>query len=95
MIIGREIASVEEARVEGGGLMKVLNESLTAQWKDGREEASGGGIERGRAGARGKDSQGGKKTSREVSRGGHRPVYSTFTNHSTKRPLALRPWYYK
>ena len=56
---------------------------------------SGGGIERGREGARGKGSKGGEKTSREVSRGGHRPVYSMFTNHSTKRPLALRLWYYK
>ena len=39
--------------------------------KDGREGASGGGIERGRDGARV-----GEKTSSEVSRGGHRPVYS-------------------
>ena len=70
----------------------------------GRERASveGGwvdeGTERGREGARKGGSKGvkrGKKTSKEVSRGGHRPVYSIFTNHSTTRPLALRHWFYK
>ena len=33
--------------------MKGRNEARTARGKDGREEASGGGIERGREGARG------------------------------------------
>ena len=50
-------------------------------------------IEREREGSRGKGSKGGKKTPREVSQGGHRPVYSIFTNHSTTRPLALKLWY--
>ena len=36
-----------------GGLMKGRNEAWTARGKDGREEASGGAIERGREGARG------------------------------------------
>ena len=39
------------------GLMKGRNEAWTARGNDGREEASGGGIERGREGARG---EGGK-----------------------------------
>ena len=39
----------------------------------GSEEASGGGIERGREGATWEQ---GRETSREVSRGGHWPVYS-------------------
>ena len=94
-MLSRERASVEEGRVEGGGLMKGRDEAWTARGKDGREEVRGGGIERGREGARGKGSKRGKKTSREVSRGGHRPVYSTFTNHSTTWPLALRLWNYK
>ena len=84
MMLGRERASVEEGRVEGGGLMKGRNEAWSAQGNDGREAASGGGIERGRGEQGGKGSKGGKKTSREVSRGGHRPVYSIFANHSTK-----------
>ena len=57
--------------------------------------ASGGGIEQGRVEQGRKGSKGGEKTSREVSRRGHRPVYSIFTNHSITRPLALRLWYYK
>ena len=61
-----------------GGLIKGRNEAWTARGKDGREEASGGGIERGSEDARGKGSKGGKKTSREVSRGGYRPVYSVY-----------------
>ena len=73
-----------------GGLMKGRNEAWTARMKDGREGASGGGIKRGRDGARV-----GEKTSSEVSRGGHRPVYSIFKNHSTTRTLTLRLWYYK
>ena len=71
--------------------MKGRAEAWTARGKYGREEASGGGIERGREGTRGKGNKGGKKTSREVSRGGHRPVYIIFTNHSITRPLALIP----
>ena len=60
----------------------------------GRERAEEGLIEEGREQG-GKGSKGEEKTSREVSRGGHRPLYSIFTNHSTTRSLALRPWYYK
>ena len=75
--------------------MKGRNEAWTARGKDWREESNGGGIERGREGASGKGSKGGKTTSREVSRGGHRPVYSISTSHSTTRPLALILWYYK
>ena len=43
--------------------MKGRNEAWTARGKDGREgeEASGGGIERGRKGARGKGSKGWEK----------------------------------
>ena len=48
MMLGRERASVEEGRVEGGGLMKGRNEVWSARGNDGREAASGGGIERGR-----------------------------------------------
>ncbi len=38
-----------------------------ARGKEGREEASGGGIERGREGAREQESKGGRETSRDVS----------------------------
>ena len=55
----------------------------------GRERAEEGLSEKGR-GQVGKRSKGLTKTSTEVSRGGHRPGYSIFTNHSTTRPLALR-----
>ena len=55
----------------------------------GRQRAEEGLSEKGREQV-GKRSKVGKKTSREVSRGGHRPVYSIFTNHSPTRPLALR-----
>ena len=37
--------------------MKGRNETWTARGKDGREEASGGGIERGTEGARGEGEQ--------------------------------------
>ena len=47
------------------------------------------GIERGRDGARVRE------TSREVSLGGHWPVYSIFTKHPTTRPLPLILLYYK
>ena len=40
--------------------MKGRNEAWTARGKDGREEASGGGIERGSEGARRKGSKEGK-----------------------------------
>ena len=73
-----------------GGLIKGRKEAWTARGKDGREAVSGGGIERERKGASVEGSKGGKKTSREVSRGGNRPVYSIFIKHSTTRPLAFR-----
>ena len=53
-----ERASVEEGVVEGGGLIKGRNEAWTARGKDGREAASGGGIEREREGASGEGVQG-------------------------------------
>ena len=66
--------------------MKGRNEAWTARGKDVREAASGVGIEREREGASGEEEQV-KATSREVSRGGHRLMYSIFTNHSpTRRP---------
>ena len=57
MMLCNERASVEEERVEGGGLMQGAseegrNEAWTARGKEGREEASGGGIELGMEGAR-------------------------------------------
>ena len=68
----------------------------------GREEASGGGIERGMEGEQG--SKGGKLQGRypEESTGLYIvytvytvPVYSIFTNHPTTRPLPLLLCYYK
>ena len=57
-----------------GGLMKGRNEAWTAPGKDGREGASGGGIERGTEGAR----KGRKLQGRYPDpRGGHRPVYTS------------------
>ena len=57
-------ASVEEGRVEGGGLMMGTSEDGTGRGMGGgREEASGGGIARGKDGAR----EQGNETSREVS----------------------------
>ena len=78
--------------------MKGRNEAWTAREKDGREEVSGGGIERGREGAMREGEQGREENfnlTREVSRGRHMQVYNIFTNHSTKRPLALTLLYYK
>ena len=94
MMLGRERASVKEGRVEGGWVDEGTERGMGSA-RERWEGASGGRIERGREGARGKGSKGEEKTSREVSRGGHRPVYSIFTNHSTTRPLALRLWCYK
>ena len=63
VMLGRQRASVEEGRVEGGregGLMNGTSEEGTGRGMDGgREEASGGGIERGTVGARGGDFKGG------------------------------------
>ena len=53
MMLGRERASVEEARDEGGWVDKG-----TERGKDWREAASGGGIEREREGASGEGEQG-------------------------------------
>ena len=47
--------------------MKGTREEGTARGKERHEEASGGGIERGREGARKEGSKGGRKTSRAVS----------------------------
>ena len=77
--------------------MKGRNEAWTAQGKDGREEVSGGVIERGKEGARGEGEQEREENFKGgIPRtGGHRPVYGIFTNHSTMWPLALRLWNYK
>ena len=95
MMLGRERASVEEGRVEGGW----VDEGTERGMERARERWEGGSERRRdwarKGGSKGVGEEGGKKTSREVSRGGHRPVYSIFTNHSTTRPLALRLWYYK
>ena len=57
MMLDRQSASVEEGRVEGGregGLMKGTSEEGTGRGMgSGREEASGGGIERGMEGEQG------------------------------------------
>ena len=67
-----------------GGLMKGTSKEGTGQGMDsGSEEASGEGIGRGMEGEQGRE------TSRQVSRGGHWPVYSIFRNHPTTRPLPL------
>ena len=53
MIIGRQRASVDEWRVEGWSVDAVDERGRDGRCMDGgREEASGGGIERGRKGAR-------------------------------------------
>ena len=59
-------------------MRKGPNEAWTARGKEGREEVSGGGIERERDGAWEQGSKGGRETSREV-------VYSQ-TNHSQTGP---------
>ena len=56
---------------------------------EGRQRSEEGLSKKGKEQV-GEGSKGGKKTSREVSRGGHRPLYSIFTNHSTSRPLVVR-----
>ena len=97
MKLGRKRASVEEGRVEGGCVDKGTErgmDSARERWEGGRERAEEGLSEEGREQG-GNGSKGEEKSSREVSRGEHRPVCSIFTNHSTTRPLALRPWYYK
>ena len=71
--------------------MKGTSEEGTGRGMDGgRDEASGGGIER-REVAREQE----RETSREVSSGGHWPAYSIFTNHPTTRSLPLIVCYYK
>ena len=55
MMLGRQRASVEGVRVREGGLVKGMSEEGTGRGMDmdsGREQASRGGIERGREGAR-------------------------------------------
>ena len=51
----------------------------------GRQRPEEGLSEKGREQV-GKRSKGGKIISMELSRGGHRPVYSIFTNHSQRGP---------
>ena len=51
MMLRRERASLEEGRVEGWRVDDGESEEGTEREKEGREEASGGGIERGREGA--------------------------------------------
>ena len=104
MMLGRERASVEEGRVNGGwvdegnergrdGMRHGQREGKMGGRKRAEEGLSEGGREQGRKGCKG-----GKETSSEVSRGGHWPVYSIFTNHPTNAPPGLdglRLWYYK
>ena len=62
-MLHRHETSVEEGRVEGGGLMMGTSEEGTGRGMGGgREEASGGGIARGKDGAREQRNE----TSREV-----------------------------
>ena len=51
MMLGRERASVEEGRVEGGWVDEGMEQGWTARGKYGREADSGGGIKREREGA--------------------------------------------
>ena len=55
-MVGRQRASVEEGRIEGvrvgEGNERGRDEAWTARGEKGSEDASGGGIERGREGAR-------------------------------------------
>ena len=101
MMLGRERASVEEGRVEGGWVDEG-NERGRDGTRHGQRVGKRGGRKRAEEGlsveAREKGrkgTKGGKETSREVSRGGHWPVYNIFTNHPTTRHLALTLWYYK
>ena len=71
-MLHRHEASVEEGRVEGGR----VDDGNKRGMGGGREEASGGGIARGKDGAR----EQGNETSREVSW-----VYSIFTPNSATR----------
>ena len=80
MMLGRQRASVEEGRGREAGLVKGTSEEGTGRGMDmdsGREDASRGGIERGREGAREK----GRETSRRypeegIGGLGQYPVYS-------------------
>ena len=69
MMLGRERASVEEGRVEGGWVDKGTERGMDSRGKDGREAASGGGIEREREGASGE-----KEHGRENNFKGGRPI---------------------
>ena len=51
MMLCRERASVEGGRVEGERVDEGNERGRDARGKEGREEVSGGGIERGREGA--------------------------------------------
>ena len=52
MMLGRQRAAVEEGRGEGGMVKGTSEEGTGRDMDSGREEASRGGIERGREGAR-------------------------------------------
>ena len=88
MTLCRERTSVEEGGLREGRLMKGItkkgrNEAWTAQGKVWREEASGGGIERGREGALEQGREGNFK-------GGSIFTNQPFTNRPL--PLPLRLW---
>ena len=96
MMLGREKASVEEGMVEGWWVDEGTERGMdSADGKMGGTERAEEGLSEEGWEQGGKGIKGRKKTSREVSRGGHMPVYSIFTNHSTTRPFGLRLWYYK
>ena len=87
MMLCRERASVEEERVDGGRVVEGNERGRDGTGhgrREGREEASGGWIERGRQGAW------------EQGREGNFTGGSIFTNQPfTNRPLPLRLWCYK
>ena len=58
MMLGRERASVQEGRVEGGWVDKGTERGMDSARERWEEAASGGGIEREREGASGEGEQG-------------------------------------
>ena len=88
MMLGRERASVEEGRVEGGWVDKGTERGMDSRGKDGREAASGGGIAREREGASGEKEPGrGKLQGRYPEEGtGQCTLYSQIIPQRGPRP---------
>ena len=63
MMLGSQRASVEEGRVEGGRVDEGNERGRDEAWTAGGTKRAGGGIERGKEGAREQS----RETSREVS----------------------------